>query len=113
MVHIDTPAGPIPRHLFPGLRGYIYDRIRPGHLLVALLSDELGAALTYAKDGVSLADLKAIHLFMCTFFPSTSWGSRGNVDRWLGETRALEIERMSRFQDLPDGDERRLLEVDG
>lgn len=109
--YVRTPAGWIPRHLFAGLRRYIYDRIRPGHLMCAVLRDELGAALASAAPDITIHHLKNLHGFLMAHVPGPAWGSAQALDEWLSETDAGSLQRLSRFQDLPNGWEKKLEEI--
>jgi hypothetical protein len=72
----------VPGSLWPGLERYFVDRVEPGQFLVALLANDLRAAIGRA-DPASLEALPDLCKFLYNFAPARSHGSQAAVDSWL------------------------------
>lgn len=72
----------LPRTTREALAGYIEARHRPGHFLVAVLSNDLIGAVNRG-DRDSLAALTEIVRWLAWYAPAICWGSRKAVDAWL------------------------------
>ena len=64
------------------LRRYTERGILPGGFLRAVLENDLCGAVARADD-VSLAQLRAICVFVYNDMPSGCWGSRERVAQWV------------------------------
>ena len=71
----------LPEHLRKGLEEHIERGHIPGDFLVAVISNNLMAALSLA-DETSKAALDDILQFMWNAAPSASWGSKEFMMRW-------------------------------
>lgn len=72
----------IPPHLHDGLLRYVFDRIRTGSFLQAVLENDLVGASRRA-DPTSGYAATAIATWLDTYAPDGSWGSRANVEAWI------------------------------
>jgi hypothetical protein len=72
----------IPAHMREGLHAYVAHRVPPGDFLMAVLSNELGAAVARADD-VNRTALMAYVRWLSAYAPAVCWGSRAHVAAWL------------------------------
>jgi hypothetical protein len=74
----------IPVHLHEGLLNYVNHRIRTGGFLESVLSGELYRIFPGSASKTSLDSIEEIVAFIVEEFPVECWGSRGNVESYLG-----------------------------
>ena len=72
----------IPAHTKAALDRYINDRILPGGFLTAVLSNDLFGAVGKA-DSENLAALPEIVRYIYNEIPSSSWGTRDIIWKWV------------------------------
>ena len=72
----------LPEHLRDGMRRYVEKGVRPGHFLMAVLTNDLMAA-TARADEHSLAHLRDIVRWCWWELPPACWLSRDNVEKWI------------------------------
>ena len=65
-----------------GLTRYLYAGIEPGHLLTAVLANDLAGAVCRA-DETSLKDLPDIVKMIYNYAPGNAWGSREKVRNYI------------------------------
>lgn len=65
-----------------GLRRYLEERIRPGHLLSAVLENNLCGAMNRFS-GHDFSELHTLVKFVYNEIPDVAWGSKGKVAKWL------------------------------
>lgn len=66
---------------------YIYDRIKPGHFLTAVLENDLKEAVTRADED-TLKVIRNIVWYVYNCLPGKSWGSPEIVKAWLEKREA-------------------------
>lgn len=76
----DTEYLKLPAQYRGGMKRYIEDRIKPGHLLTACLCDSLVGAISRCDN---LENLKSLVSWIYNEAPSTCWGSPDKVKAWL------------------------------
>lgn len=69
-----------------GVVRYVFDRIRPGQFLHAVLTNDLVGAVTYADryNGANIGNLVRL-LANEEWVPWSCWGNPGRVTTWLEE----------------------------
>ena len=72
----------IPAHTKAALDRYVNDRILPGGFLIAVLSNDLVGAVGKA-DKENLAALPEIVRYIYNEIPSSSWGTRDIIWKWV------------------------------
>ena len=72
----------IPAHTKAALDRYVNDRILPGGFLTAVLSNDLFGAVGKA-DSENLAALPEIVRYIYNEIPSSSWGTRDIIWKWV------------------------------
>jgi hypothetical protein len=74
-----------------GISGYLLKGIDPGDFLVAVLANDLRAAVQRA-DPINLHALTAHVDFLCTSAPAGAWGSYAHVQGWVERVKAAHVE---------------------
>lgn len=72
----------IPPYMTEGIHRYIYEGIKPGGFLSAVIENNLIQAVSHADD----ENIKLIPQYVSYFYneaPSACWGNRYNVDTWI------------------------------
>ena len=72
----------IPNYTKEAIDRYVNDRIMPGGILYAVLTNDLFSAVGRADEN-NLAHLDDICYYICTDIPAGCWGSVEIVDNWL------------------------------
>ena len=72
----------IPKRMMAGLERYRDDKIAPGGFLVALLKNDLSAAVQMADDE-NIRNLPAFMSYLYNELPAGSYGSKWLVEKWL------------------------------
>lgn len=67
-----------------GLARYMFDRVRPGGFLQAVLRNDLLEAVNRMEPG-SYEVLRGLTAFLYNFAPANSWGSAERVEKWLAD----------------------------
>jgi hypothetical protein len=83
----EIQQGPIPAHILPGIARYLADGIVPGEFLTAMLTNDLRGVMQHA-DEQNMERLPAIWHFLYNNIPSSAWGSRERMAKWIEERRA-------------------------
>lgn len=84
---IERGLAHVPPLYAPGLARYLFDRVRPGGFLLAVLHNDLAEAVNRMNPG-SLEALRSLVLFLHDFAPANSWGSSALVEAWLADPEA-------------------------
>jgi hypothetical protein len=74
----------IPERMQEALKRYIYDNLKPGDFLTAVLRNNLRDAVGKADDD-NLPLLPLYVRWLYNFAPGNCWGSPENVDAWLAK----------------------------
>lgn len=74
----------IPGYMEDGLRRYVEDHKKPGDFLSAVISNDLYAACERA-DGTNVELLHVYVAFLYNEAPGNCWGSREQLDAWVGD----------------------------
>jgi len=72
----------IPERMMPAIKRYIDNRQKPGDFLQAVISNNLKEAVWYADDD-NIYNLPAYVGYFHNEAPSTCWGSKEKMDKWL------------------------------
>jgi hypothetical protein len=72
----------VPVHMHDGYIRYLLAGIEPGGFLVAVLANDLRAAVQRA-DPINQHALAAHIDFLCTAAPAAAWGSYAHVQGWV------------------------------
>lgn len=72
----------VPDYMWGGVERYFVNRIRPGHFLTALFSNDLMEAFGRADD-TNTANMRQWCQFLYNYAPRRSYGSPKNVHDWL------------------------------
>ena len=99
--YVDTPAGLVPEHLFGGIHRYVFERVKPGGFLDAMLVND-AKEMIYRAKGLSFDDIKTTTLFLESALSNVIWGSPKFVCDWLREKDEGRQARLGRFVDIPD-----------
>ena len=85
---LERQIGIIPGHCRSGLLSYLRYGRRPGHFLLAVLSNNLAAACGAAdnENRIALNDYVSL-LYDCA--PRAAWGSPDNVEQWIARGAEL------------------------
>lgn len=78
----------VPDQLWPGLRRYFVDRIRPGGFLCALIANDLRGAVCRADSEQLLLALLPVSRFLSDYAPPRSHGSAEALESWLAPQAA-------------------------
>lgn len=73
----------IPAHLHGGIQLYLKERLRPGHFLSAVISNDLKNAVLYAATPAAEAAIGPIVRFLADEAPGQSWGSVELFEAWI------------------------------
>lgn len=72
----------IPPRMNGGIKRYVFDGVRPGEFLQAVISNDLKEAVGRADDE-NMANLPAYAALFYNHFPIGSWGSPEVMERWI------------------------------
>jgi hypothetical protein len=76
----------LPEHMQDGARRYIENHIEPGGFMRAVLENNLVEAFARA-DSINAEHMPQWAQWLYWQCPSSAWGSKSTVDRWLKEGR--------------------------
>lgn len=76
----------LPPHLRDGMKGYLEHGWTPGDFLIAVLGNDLRAAVGRG-DMVSLSFLPHIVIWLSMEAPFDAWGSANEVAEWIADPR--------------------------
>lgn len=93
-VGIDSQQGPVPEHILPGIARYLVSGIVPGDFLTAMLTNDLRGVIQGADDQNIMA-LPAIWNFLYNNIPSSAWGSRERLAKWVEERRSFTVKQVT------------------
>ncbi len=74
----------IPERMMPSIEQYITDGIQPGTFLSAVICNDLKGAVMWA-DQENMGNLPAYASYFYTYAPIACWGSKGVMDKWIGD----------------------------
>ena len=72
----------IPARMMEGLKRYIENKVPPGDFLSAVICNDLKEAIGRADDE-NLRNLPAYVAYLYNEAPSSCWGSKKKMDKWL------------------------------
>jgi hypothetical protein len=72
----------IPKYMWSGIDLYLEHGIKPGHFLSAVICNDMSTAVGYADD-TNIRNLPAYSNFFYNYAPSTSWGSKEKMEKWM------------------------------
>lgn len=75
-------AAAVPAHLHRGLADYIARGVNPGGFLLAVLQNDLRAAVFKAGDDIRIQDLRALTKFLTWSAPAECFGTAEKVRAW-------------------------------
>jgi len=76
----------IPVLMRDAIKRYVFEHIKPGGFLRAVLTNDLRNAVAYADD-VNLPLLPVYVKWFHNFAPCGCWGSQARMDRWLAQEK--------------------------
>lgn len=76
-------AAAVPLHLHRGLADFIAHGITPGSFLLAVLRNDLAAAVFAAGDDIGIVELRALVKFLKWSAPAECWGTPARVNAWI------------------------------
>lgn len=76
----------VPAHLIDGLVLYLTHGIQPGSFLLAVLTNDLFAAMNRA-DEESREGLYRLCVFIWNDVPASAWGTKAKVSDWMTARR--------------------------
>lgn len=83
--HVDFEGYNIPQHTKDALERYFLHGLKPGSFLTLCLRGDIRAILQ--ADGANTVCFKDIVSFLYNCAPMTSWGSKEEVELYVGEIR--------------------------
>jgi hypothetical protein len=93
-VFAEPQQGPIPTHIMPGIARYLAEGIVPGEFLTAMFTNDLRGVMQHA-DEQNMENLPAIWSFLYNNIPSSAWGSRERMAKWVEERRSFTVKQVT------------------
>jgi len=93
-IDVKSQYGPVPEHILPGIARYLVTGIVPGDFLTAMLTNDLRGVMQTADD-MNIEVLPAIWNFLYHNIPSSAWGSRERMAKWVEERRSFTVKQVT------------------